>query len=240
MLNFGLGKTGTSHQLAWYQKEGRKYHLDYVILGFLAANDFGDNWGGVFSLSGDRLVHNPTAYSSIRKIQAIVNMIPFYKWLAGNSHLVNLMRKTATIIDDKLRRARTMGQHLDNESPQKQSTQDHKQDLYNLSLQLVKELRNEVLQDNSQFIFVNIAAKNQKPLGEYSVQDDVKLYVRLDDMLLKDLRRLDVVVVDLVPMFAQLPVSEYYFEHDGHLNPHGHQKVAQIIFEAILPRVSQK
>ena len=36
VLNFGIGKTGTSHQYAFYRKEGKKYHLDLVIVGFLA------------------------------------------------------------------------------------------------------------------------------------------------------------------------------------------------------------
>jgi hypothetical protein len=46
VLNFGIGKTGTSHQLAFYQKEGAKYQLDLVIVSFFCGNDFSDNWSG--------------------------------------------------------------------------------------------------------------------------------------------------------------------------------------------------
>ncbi len=103
VLNFGIGKTGTSHQLALYQKEGKKYNLDIVILGFLSRNDFDDNWSGVFYLRNDELIHNPAAYSTVRRMQKIVYYIPFYKWASTHSHLVNLFRKIATIYDDRRR-----------------------------------------------------------------------------------------------------------------------------------------
>jgi lysophospholipase L1-like esterase len=235
VLNFGIGKSGTSHQLAWYQKEGRKYDLDYVIVGFLSANDFTDNWSGVFYLKDNKLVHNPSAYSSIRRIQKVVYGIPFYKWLAANSHLVNLARKSATVIDDRMRRKSSAAR----DAAEDQDKKEIDDKAYDLTLRLIAEFRKEVSADGSRFMLVNLPAKNQKLLSSYSEQDQIKEHVIRGETLVNDLARTDVKLLNLVPAFADLPASKYYFEHDGHMTRSGHQIIASNIHQAILPDVYQ-
>lgn len=235
VLNFGIGKTGTSHQLAWYQKEGRKYHLDLVILGFLSGNDFSDNWGGVFYLKGNQLIHNPTAYSSIRRIQSVVYRIPLYRWLAQHSHLVSLVRQGATKIDDAMR-TRASGD-LNRRNGTGDDINGISDDSYALTLRLIQEFQRETRKDQSRFMVVNLPARNQRPLGAYSDQSKIKPYVVKGEALLEDLDEQDVEVLNLVPVFADLPVGKYYFEHDGHMNKRGHEVVASHICEATLPDV---
>lgn len=235
VLNFGIGKTGTSHQLAWYQKEGRKYHLDLVILGFLSGNDFSDNWGGVFYLKGNQLIHNPTAYSSIRRIQSVVYRIPFYRWLAQHSHLVSLVRQTATKIDDAMR-TKASGD-LNRRNGTGDDINGISDDSYALTLRLIQEFQRETRKDQSRFMVVNLPARNQRPLGAYSEQSKIKPYVVKGEALLEDLDEQDVEVLNLVPVFADLPGEKYYFEHDGHMNKRGHEVVASHICEATLPDV---
>lgn len=233
VLNFGIGKTGTSHQLAWYQKEGRKYHLDYVILGFLSGNDFGNNWGGVFYLKEDKLVHNPTAYSSIRKIQNIVYHIPFYKWLANHSHLVNLLRKTVTIFHD--RRQLQKGKSFNELNKENAKALDSKK-IY-LTLRLIEEFRKEVLEDNSRFLVVHLPAKGQRSLSTYTKQEQISYFIILWDTLSKNLREKNIEVLDLVPFFSTLPETQVYFKDDGHMTKYGNQAVASHIYKTISPRV---
>jgi hypothetical protein len=235
VLNFGLGKTGTSHQLAWYQKEGRKYQLDFAIVGFLAANDFTDNWSGVFYLEDGRLVHNPAAYSSIRRMQKIVHGIPFYKWLAAHSHLVNLARQTVTTVDDKMRMEASAKRISEGSEDKKEINAK----IYNLTLRLIEEFQKTVLEDGSRFMIVNLPAKGHKLLSDYSERDQVKPYVYRGDALIKDLAKTDIQTLDLVPVFAGLPISKYYFEHDGHMTGYGHQVVASNIYKSVLPEVIQ-
>jgi lysophospholipase L1-like esterase len=234
VLNFGIGKSGTSHQLAWYQKEGRKYGLDIVIVGFLSANDFTDNWSGVFNLKDNRLVHNPAAYSSVRRIQSIVYSIPFYKWLAANSHLVNLVRMSATLIDDRMR-------SRDNDAGGPENAEakiEISDNAYELTLRLIAEFQKEATEDGAGFMIVNLPAKNQKPLSAYADQEQIKEHVIRGEALMNDLARTNVKLLNLVPVFATLPVSKYYFEQDGHMTRFGHQVIAENLHSALSQDIS--
>jgi len=230
VINFGIGKTGTSHQYAFYLKEGFKYNLDIVVLGFLGGNDFGDNESGVYILKDGKLVHDPAAYSSVRNIQKIVYKIPFYKWLASNSHLVNLARIVATRVDDRVR-GKSYENNIENEIGVSQDSLNSK--ALDLTEMLVSEFRSQVESNGSRFIFMNLPAKNQKLMRNYEEKEMVPEYVSQTDELLWYIEKQDVEILDLVPVFSPLPKIEYYFEHDGHMNREGHVKIADELFEYI-------
>ncbi len=229
VINFGIGKTGTSQQFALYQQEGAKYELDYVILGFLSGNDFADNWGGVFSLRDDKLVHNATNYSSVRKIQQILYRIPFYKWLATHSHLVNVFRKAATLYDDRVRTKRAsmvqggIGNKNSNEEYQK---------IY-LTLRLIEEFQRASLRNGSSFLIVNLPERDQKNISDYIQGEAIPRYVVLCEDLKISLVERKIRVLDLVPVFSKLPKARYYFENDGHMTKWGHQVIASSIYEVV-------
>jgi hypothetical protein len=88
-------------------------------------------------------------------------------------------------------------------------------------------------------MLVNLPSKNQKLLSSYSEQDQIKEHVIRGETLVNDLARTDVKLLNLVPAFADLPASKYYFEHDGHMNRSGHQIIASNIHQEILPDVYQ-
>ena len=233
VINFGLGKTGTSQQLALYQKEGTKYELDCVILGFLSGNDFTDNIGGVFSLHDDKLMHNATNYSSVRKIQRILYRIPFYRWLAGHSHLVNLFRKTATLLDDS---ARMQQAALDQGGiGGKDSDEEHL--MIHLTLRLIEEFQREVRRNGSSFLIVNFPERDQKNFSDYVGGEAIPRYVVMYEALKTILSERYIRVLDLVPVFSKLSKSHYYFEHDGHMNNRGHQVIASSIYEVVIPEI---
>lgn len=231
VLNFGIGKTGTSQQYAFYQKEGKKYHLDLVIIGFLAGNDFTDNLSGVFTLNNEKLVHNSAAYSSVRKLQSLVYYFPFYRWLAANSQLTNFVRLKATQLDDQWRTERNA--KLNAISSSELETQRFEVEI---TRQLLTEFRRELALDGVKLILVSLPAMNQKPLEDYSKNapppDAVVLYDRLERLLDRDLERLD-----LTPYFAKLPIKPYYYPEDGHMTPLGLQLVALRIFQFLRPRL---
>lgn len=231
VLNFGIGKTGTAHQLAWYQKEGVRYGLDIVILGFLAGNDFDDNLTGVFFLKNGELVHNPTAYTSIRKIQSIVYSIPFYRWLAEHSHLVNIMRKTVSILDDK-RRMRI----ATSETKESQTVQDNY--AVDLTINLIKRFAKEAKLNHSDFLMLSFPARGQKPLNQYTKGEknigkiDIQL-AQLKNLLLKE----SITVIDFIPIFYVLPLADSYYESDGHWREGGHKVVAEKLYESLKNKV---
>lgn len=235
VINFGLGKTGTSHQLALYQKEGAKYQLDVVIVGFLAGNDFDDNWGGVFFLQNNTLVHNPTAYSSIRKTQSVVISIPLYKWAAMHSHLINLLRKAATIIDDKIRT-----QNTSTRNAMVKSEADIESGKYLLALRLFEEFQREASQHNSRFLVVNLPGKLQAGVAGYDGGTLVPPYISNCALLLSSLKERGIALIDLVPVFVTLPaIEKHYFANDGHMTVLGHQAIANHVYARLIPEIME-
>jgi len=233
VLNFGIGKTGTSHQYALYRKEGKKYDLDLVIIGFLGANDFSDNVPGVFTLENGQLKHSPSAYSSIRRMQKIVYYFPFYKWLTAHSHLANLVRKQATIMDDRWRTTATT----------KTATGDDLQaENERLAVDITRKLLTEFVRESKQegaiLIMVNLPGKEQKP---FTAQGKNEPHVLQYNQLESDLKKMPgLEVVDLTPLFSKLPVEPYYFRHDGHMTSLGLQLVALEIRNYLKPQLINK
>ncbi len=221
VLNFGVGKTATSHQLAWYRKEGYRYDLDLVVLAFLAANDFGGNSEGVYKLVDGAIIHNPAAYSSIRRIQAIVNRIPLYPWLAGHSHLVNLVRVIATTADDRARIDRAVGE----QGGGVRGSEERKAYAYDITLKLVEEFARDAHADGARFMMVNVPSKDHRP-ERTDAGAPLPEWIVADERLLADLGERGIRTVDLAPVFASLPVEGYFFEHDGHMTAQGNARIA--------------
>ena len=231
VVNFGLGKTGTSHQLAWYFKEGEQYKLDIVLLGFLAGNDFSDNLAGVYVLRDGELIHNSEAYSSIRTIQKVLYAIPFYRWLAEHSHLVNLARVVATHVHDRGRLAGV--------APAQVAAQNgNDQQVVELTLRLIEEFRSRVQAQGSEFLLVNLPARGQKPLAAYESAGEIRQpYIDQLEVLQHALEERNIEMLDLVPTFMRLPVEPYYYQLDGHMRPAGHEVVAATIHDQLLHTV---
>jgi lysophospholipase L1-like esterase len=222
VLNFGIGKTGISHQFAFYQKEGEKYNLDIVLVGLLS--DFARNIAGVFVLKDGELIHNPTAYSTIRKIQKIVYWLPFYSWLAENSHLVNFIRQVATKIDDKIRVSK--GRELN--IPDKNKMNITQKEIQ-ITIKLIEEFYNEVKNANALFYLINLPIKGQKDLWDYSGDKDIPTFIIEDKAVLDFMGEKCIPYIDLVPYFTSIDQSLYYFISDGHMNAKGHELIANII-----------
>lgn len=234
VLNFGIGKSGTSHQLAIYQSEGIKYELDYIIIGFYGSNDFRDNLTGVFYLRDNELIHNPTAYSSIRKIQNTVNRIPGYIWASSNSHLVNLLKTTATIYDDKKRRKNVKTVNVQDQAIKDEALNKKK---IEITCRLFEEFKIETENNNDSLMVLNFPKKEHKLLIDPMNETGIPSYIDLTDSVINRLQKNNVRVIDLVPVFMELPTEDYYFEHDGHMNPHGHELIAREVYQSLLPEI---
>jgi hypothetical protein len=228
VLNFGIGKQGTSQQLAWYRKEGRRYGLDIVVVGFLAGNDFGDNLAGVYRLVDGDLVHDAQAYSSVRRIQSIVYAIPGYRWASEHSHLLNLVRVVGTWLNDRGRssRARVVGDEADRHA-------------VDLTRRLIAQFREDVTTDSARFVMISLPARGQPPVTQ-PLASDVELYVRrlarLQPLLLED----GVDLLDLVPVYAVLPPEQYYFAVNGHMREAGHVVIAERLQQHIAPMLHER
>ena len=207
--------------------------LDLVIIGFLGANDFKDNLLGVFKLENGQLVHLPSEYSFIRRMQTIVYYFPFYRWLAAHSHLANLVRKQATVLDDKSREAAHIrtnvvgGMGAENE----RLTVD-------ITWKFLTEFVRQAKQEGTKLILVNLPTKGQKPFAPHGQNET---HVLLYDRLERDFNEIpELEILDLTPFFSKLPVEPYYFPHDGHMTPLGLRLVALEIRDYLKPRLVEK
>jgi len=233
VINFGIGKTGISQQLAFYQKEGVKYNLDIVLVGLLA--DFGRNIGGVFILKDGALIHNHTAYSTIRKIQKIVYWVPFYRWLSENSHLVNFIRQFATIMDDKIRMSKSRLENI----VEKDKTNVMEKEI-EITSKLIEEFYKEVRESKAFFFLINLPMKGQRDIQSYTENQDIPTNILEDKAVLDFIRGKDIPYVDLVPYFVNIDQSSYYFKFDGHMNAKGHEMIANIIKADIIALINKK
>jgi len=96
VINAGVGSTGTAHQVAWYELEGRAFTPDLVVCCFLPTNDFWDNeTAGLFALSGDTLRRTRAPRPVARIAQWISHHVPD-RFLSEHSRLLNVLQRAVT------------------------------------------------------------------------------------------------------------------------------------------------
>ncbi|MDH4029166.1 MAG: GDSL-type esterase/lipase family protein, partial [Nitrospirota bacterium] len=240
VINFGISNTGTSHQLALYQKEGRKYNLDFVIVGFYPFNDFDDNWRGVFCLKDDILAHKPIKKDFIRTSQQIIySILPVYSYLAHHSYLVNLIRSKAVSLYWK--KQEEAANRLQNEPTINIERKGIESDTYlnskksYLTYKLIEKFQEETRRNNSYFMLINIPAIGQKDISEYSEKDEIPEYVTQFHGLLKELNKQNINMIDVTSILSPQNNHLYYFKQDTHINNLGHRLIADNIYKTISP-----
>jgi hypothetical protein len=94
----------------------------------------------------------------------------------------------------------------------------------------------ELKQDGAKLIIVNLPEKKQKPMAHYGKNETPPGYVVSSDTLGKNLnKKQKLEIIDIMPLFAKLPIEPYYFPHDGHMTPLGLQLVALGIKDYLKP-----
>lgn len=94
VINTGAGGYGTSQELEIYERFGRLFQPDLVILGF-TTNDFDDIMQySLHAIVGDSAVPKAAAdRPNIEAAKRVSEMIPGYSWLITHSALVNGLRQ---------------------------------------------------------------------------------------------------------------------------------------------------
>jgi hypothetical protein len=94
----------------------------------------------------------------MRTIQRVVYAIPGYKWVAAHSHLVNLFRKVATILDD---RARMTAAASLNKLPADGSADTSFQKVQ-LTVRLIEEFSRQARLHGGNFLLLNLPEARAK------------------------------------------------------------------------------
>lgn len=156
--------------------------------------------------------------------------IPGYKWAATHSHLVNLIRKVATILDD---RTRTRTAASFNEVSAQGSADTSFQKVH-LTVRLIEEFNRQVRLHGSNFMLLNLPKRGQRAASLYNAQEPIPPHVLKCEQLLARLWERQIPILDLVPVLSALPESTHYFERDGHMTKLGYQAVTHSLHQYLL------
>jgi lysophospholipase L1-like esterase len=95
-----------------------------------------------------------------------------------------------------------------------------------LTESLVAAFRAEVEATGADFVTVSLPVRGQRRSGEYPAGVVEPPYARRLAALQSWLEQVGVPLIDLLPVFADLPADTYYYQRDGHMRPPGHVLIA--------------
>lgn len=103
VINAGVGGTGTGSQALWYELALARFKPNVVVLAVFV-NDLDDDLASpMFTLDGSGnavpvpLAERERRMEPVERARKRVNAIPGYSFLAEHSHLVNMVRRIASI-----------------------------------------------------------------------------------------------------------------------------------------------
>ncbi|MCK4547994.1 MAG: hypothetical protein KAW17_11200 [Candidatus Eisenbacteria sp.] len=215
VINAGVDRTGTAHQLAYFNAEGYKYDPDLVLLCFCGANDFFDNAGvGLYRLQDGRLVKQDARLPDPVKLREAMLRLPGYRILSSRFHLFTFMRRRiANYIYSREVRTR---------DPVRAETAMPRAE--NLTRHLLTALCETCRAKNIVFAVMVVphADGSDPPRQTASLIEFVKATA--------------IPYVDLSARFLEEGQSgiENYFPLDGHWNPAGHRLTGRILKDFVV------
>ena len=95
-INAGVSGWGPSNGLAFLLSEGFRYSPDLLLVQVFVDHYNRDLSTGLFALSEDGSLRRlPYEASETSNVRAMARRLPFYSYLAQNSHLLNIVRQQA-------------------------------------------------------------------------------------------------------------------------------------------------
>ena len=92
LINLAVSGFGNAEELLYLRAEGMKYDPDLIVLGWHDTDILDNMRSGLFALEDGRLVRRAESYLPGVRTRELLFKIPFYRFLAGNSHLYNRLR----------------------------------------------------------------------------------------------------------------------------------------------------
>lgn len=113
IVNLSVSGHSTTEELILLQAEGIKYQPDIVLVGWHGTDLDGNTQTNLYRLVDGNLVRTGAAYLPGTEIQDFLFSVPFYRFVAENSHLYGKVRESASdLVHAALRRVRMTGQWL--------------------------------------------------------------------------------------------------------------------------------
>lgn len=224
--NTGIPATGTNHALFTTKKYLPVQHSNYVVLGFYAGNDFGDNL-----LPYDRIVFNKLAscysqYDFDKNMQPVkISNREAYKIATGSYPLeeLNFFQKILARSRFLAFTSELMTKVQNRVNGSKEKAKDLE---YKLTRDYLKELDEYVKANNAELIVLVIPSLN-----------DVK---KKDEHYLNALKLFKELSIKYVDPVDQLSTEDYLTIDGGHWHNSGHIKAGHLLSKFLLDRIKEK
>lgn len=206
VINCGVGGYGTADELKFFTAEGIKYKPNMVILAFGGDDSLDSVNSKLYEIENDRLKPANGKPLKFKLEKQFVDLIPFYKFLCENSHLVNFLRRNYIYIKNRIL---TKGSLY--------AQQENSKDKWQLTYLLFKELKDVCKKNNSELLICELPF----------------LPTAFDYKMLHDIcNKLNINLVKHPYIIAE----EDVFKKDGHLNVKGHKKLGDSLANYIITR----
>ena len=238
VIAFGQGRTAQETEIEWLRKYGALYRPDIVLLLFFCGNDFMENDATTFA-AASRFGRHYINEVAPRKIRLFDKLLLFPR-----SRLNGLLADAA---------AEYYAEHLDRFVPgiSRADLEDPEIGIYRNPLppewpaafdrtaKLLSLMRHEVEAMRARFVLA--ALSGPQSMGEvaerelWAEESDPRFdYQRPERWIREWAAHAGVPLVELGPPLAKIGRREVFWKHDQHLNPRGHEVVADLLYPAIV------
>jgi lysophospholipase L1-like esterase len=263
VINAGTGGYSTAQELLFFQKEGRKYQPDLVILSFYVDDTYNNahQSSGIFgnpffSLSDNKIkLHLPslkkdTSASNRYLTQENSNPISYIKkWLRSHSALyilsVNLIFENFPRLKQPFIKLGLIGEGKVPPEFRLAFSREDEQEPWLITEGIIARLNEEVQKEKARLIIlfipnqIQVYPEDWERKKEFYGIKEADLDLRKSNKKLKDIcMNLKIDFIDPTDIFRRQAQegSRLYYKFDGHLNREGHALVAKLIYDYLLKK----
>ena len=226
-INAAIRGYGNDQETILFERLGKQFQPDMVILAFYEGNDLTDNSnGGIFTVKNGKLVQSyPTEENSVKlryySKQIRIQNFPGYTLLVSHSHLANLIRITYANYLNRQNIKTKFGT---------QSAQNISESEWVLTSMILERWIEDCKSIQARPIILYIPTIENVQHGRSKGTRSLVINRKMQALCAS--HRL--VMIDLLDSFIAYPEPARLYLKDGHLSPEGHILTAEIMLNAYL------
>lgn len=218
-VNAGVQGWGLVEYLIWYEREGRRYRPDLVIVG-VHASDWKNALNGLVTRSADgELQRHQVVREDVKRLKRIAAVIPLYETLMAHSALAGMLKHSVVALTRQ-------GTNLP--VTEYRLRVERFRESYSLNRAILAELAAQVERSGARLLLLYIPKYQALKPGDPDGASHLFAAAVRDWS-----RELELPLVDMTPILARIlerearSVSELYHLRDGHCTELGYTAIAR-------------
>ncbi|MAB71125.1 MAG: hypothetical protein CMJ54_01300 [Planctomycetaceae bacterium] len=225
ILNFAVSGFGPAEQLVVLEAETMQYEPDLVIQYFTSTDLVDDVRSGLFRLENGEPVRDGDTYLPAVEIREFLFSFAAYRWLAGESHLYNIVRDSAgtkaKAIIAMARSWKPANQEVVSDAKASPTAPSDDTSKGELTLAILKRMRDVTESSGAKFEVLSVPVRSNRSKFVERFPGDADVHPFITPL----------------PLFEQADGKMLYWERShGHWTPLGCRLVAETLAEEILRR----